>query len=487
MAKEDNNIRNKVAKGMFWTYSERITAQLVSFVVSVILARLIDPEHYGVITLVNVFISIANVFVSDSFGNALIQKKDADEADFSTVFFLNLSVSILLYFIIFAAAPIISSFYNEPQVTPVLRVLSLKLILAAWNSVQNAYVSKNMHFRKFFFATFTGTVISAIVGITMAYMGFGVWALVAQYLTNSFIDTVFLHFTCGWKPHLLFSRSNTKQLFGFGSKLLVAELIQTVYDNMRSLIVGKAFTTTELSYYDRGKRFPALIVDNISSSISKTLFPALSLVQDDRKRMLEMTRRSIKLGSFLLSPLLVGLAVCGDSVIELLLTSKWLPCVPYLRIISITYLFMPLHKANLQAIKALGRIDIILKMEIIKKTFGVLIVLIATFIFRSPIAVAWSFFVGTLFNAVVNARPNSKLLNYKLSDQLKDMLVSFGNALIMGVIVYCIGLLFTNTIVKFFVQVIVGAISYLLLAMISKNESFMYCMNFLKRFSRKKN
>ena len=247
MADNSSNIRSKVAKGMFWTYSERITAQLVSFIVSIILARLIDPEHYGIITLVNVFISIANVFVSDSFGNALIQKKNATESDFSTVFILNLFVSVVLYIIIFSCASIIAVFYNEPQITPVLRVLSLKLILAAWNSVQNAYISKGLNFKKFFFATLVGTIISAIVGVILAYKGFGVWALVAQYLTNSFIDTIFLHFTCGWKPKLLFCREDAKQLFGFGSRLLIAELIQTVYDNIRSLIVGKVFSTTELS------------------------------------------------------------------------------------------------------------------------------------------------------------------------------------------------------------------------------------------------
>ena len=483
---KETSIRGKVAKGLFWTYAERISAQAVSFIVSIILARIIDPEHYGVITLVNVFINIANVFVSDSFGNALIQKKDADALDFSTVFYINLAVSLVLYALIFAAAPFIANFYKEPQASPVLRVLSVKLVLASLNSVQNAYISRSMKFRKFFFATLVGTVISAVVGIWMAYAGYGVWALVGQYLTNSLIDTIFLHFTCGWHPQLMFSKERAKGLAGFGSRLLVAALIQKLYENMRSLIIGKIFSAKDLSFYDRGKRFPALIVDNINTSISKTLFPALSMVQDNKERLLQMTRRSIRVSAYLLSPLLVGLAVCGKSFVSLILTDKWLGCVPFLQIISITYLFMPMHKANLQAIKAVGRSDIILRLEYIKKAFGIAAVLVAAFVFRSTIAIAWSFLVATLFNAVVNAWPNAKLLNYTIKEQFADLLPNFGAAAIMGGLVWCVQLFELKNWITLAIQIAVGVLSYLAISILFRMESFIYVKDAVKSLLKRK-
>ena len=455
-----------------------------------ILARIIDPEHYGVVTLVTVFISIANIFVSDSFGNALVQKKNADALDFSTVFYINLAVSVLLYAVIFFTSPIIAGFYNEPQISPVLRVLSLKLILASLNSVQMAYISRGMKFRKFFFATLIGTVISAAVGIWMAYAGYGVWALVAQYLTNSAIDTVFLFFTCGWHPQLLFSKERAKSLAGFGGRLLVAELIQKLYDNMRSLIIGKVFTTSDLSYYDKGKRFPALIVENINTSITKTLFPALSKVQDDKPRLLQMTRKSMRISAYLMSPMLIGLAVCGEGLVSVVLTDKWLGCVPFLRILSVTYLFMPIHKANLQAIKAIGRSDIILRLEYVKKAFGILIVLIATFVFRSTIAIAWTFLISTVFNAVVNAFPNKKLLDYSVKEQFSDILPSFGAAALMGAIVWCVNFIGLSPLITLFIQIPLGALLYLAISIVFHMDSFKYLKDFvldlLKKRKKKK-
>ena len=476
---EGSSIRDKLAAGLFWSYAERISAQLVSFVVSIILARLLDPEHYGIVAIVMVFISIANVFVSDSFGSALIQKKNADEIDFSTVFYINLMISVLLYFVVFFASPYIAKYYNDNQISPVLRVLSLKLILSAWNSVQNAYVSKNMQFKRFFFATLTGTIVSGIVGIFCAFTGFGVWALVVQYLTNSTIDTLFLHYTCGWHPQKLFARERIKELVSFGGRILIAELIQKIYDNLRTLFIGKAFTTKDLSFYDRGRTFPSLIVDNINTSISKTLFPAMSMVQDNREKLLYMTRKSISVSAYLLSPLLIGLAVCGESVVSLLLTEKWLGCVPFLRIISITYLFMPMHKANLQAIKALGRSDIILRLEYFKKGFGIIALFLAVLIFKTPIAVAWSLLISTLFNSVVNAYPNIKLLNYTIREQFSDLLPNFGAAIIMACFVWGAHIIPSPPIMTLVIQICIGAIVYVIISQIFHMESYYYVKSFV--------
>lgn len=468
-------MRGKVASGLAWTYAERISAQLVSFFVSIVLARQVAPEHFGVIAMVTVFISIANVFVTDGFSNALIQKKDASETDFSTVFYISLILSVAIFIILYFCAPFIADFYGDEQIKPVIRVLSIKLIISALNSVQNAYVSKKMIFKKFFFATLIGTIVSAVVGVGMAYRGYGVWALVAQYLTNSTIDTVVLHFTCGWKPRLLFSLKNARSLFSYGSRVLASSLIQKIYDNLRSLIIGKVFSPADLAFYNRGKHIPSLIVDNINTSITKTLFPAMSSVQDDRTKVKMMTRRSMRISAFIMSPLLFGLLACSRDIIKLLLTDVWLPCVPYMQIICLTYVFQPIHKSNLQAIKAIGRSDILLRLEFYKKGIGVTLIVLAAFVLRSVLAIAWSGFIITLINALLNAFPNKKLLNYSIREQILDLLPSMLCSGIMCAVVFAVGLIDINTILLLVLQIVVGICVYILLAKVIHSEDLSYC------------
>ena len=471
-----NALMQKITSGLAWTYAERILVQSVSFVVTIILARQIAPEHYGVIALVTVFINIANVFVVEGFGNALVQKKNADEMDFSTVFYLSLMVAVALYGVLFATAPYIASFYRMEQLRPVVRVLSFKLIFAAMNSVQNAYIARKMNFKKVFFATLFGTVTSAAVGIYMAYVGYGVWALVTQYMMSSAMDTLMLHLTCGWKPKLLFSLQRARNLAAYGINLLAASLIQNVYDNLRALLIGKIFTASDLAFFNRGKQIPGLIVDNINTSITKTLFPAMANVQDDLTLIKQMTRKSMQISSFLLSPILFGLAVSGKSIITLLLTEQWLPCLPYMQIICLTYLFQPLHKANLQAIKAIGRSDVILSLEFYKKTFGVTVIALAIFWLHDVTAVAWSGFIATLFNAVVNAYPNEKFLQYTLMEQFSDIFPVFGISAIMAVAVYPFSISGLSAGVILTLQASIGGVVYILLTRLFGIPGYTYCL-----------
>lgn len=302
-----NNTRRKVFSGLFWKFGERITAQLVSLVVSVVLARLLMPEDYGSVAMIMVFITIANVFVSSGFGNALVQKKNADDLDFSSVFFVNILVSLVLYAVIFIAAPWVAAFYGMPVLSPALRVLGVRLVFAAVNSVQQAYVSRNMMFRKFFWSTLFGTAVSGIVGIAMAYHGYGVWALVAQYLTNTCTDTLVLWFTVRWRPIPKYSWRRTKSLLAFGWKLLVSSLLDTGYTQLMSLFIGKKYTSADLACYNQGDKYPSVIVTNINASISSVLFPVMSQCQDDPARVKQMTRRAIQVSSYIMWPLMVGL------------------------------------------------------------------------------------------------------------------------------------------------------------------------------------
>ena len=474
-----------VLKNLIWKFAERITAQLVTLIVSVILARLLDPSHYGIISVVTIFITIANVFVSDSFGSALIQKKDADIIDFSSVLFFNLAFSLVLYLFLFFAAPNISSFYGEgfEILTPVLRVLSLRLILSAINSVQQAYVSRCMMFRKFFWSTLFGTIVSAIVGIAMAYRGFGVWALVAQYLTNTTVDTIVLNRTMKLKPKLVFSIERLKKLVPYGAGILGTKLLITGYQELRALLIGKIYSSSDLAYYDKGRQFPNLIVTNIDTSIGAVLFPKMSMQQDDPLKIKETTRTSIRFSAFIMCPMMLGLAAIAEPFVKLVLTEKWLPCVSLMRLFCIVYLFQPIHTANMQAIKAIGRSDIYLKLEIVKKIIE-LVCLIAV-VKVSVDAIVINMAVLTTLFTFINSIPNTKLLNYKFSEQMRDILPNIAKAVIMAVVVFLMNWVNFPEFPLLLLQILTGAMIYLLLSIITQNAELKYIYGTIRSYMEK--
>lgn len=475
---------NGVFKNFLWRFLERCGAQGVSFIVSIVLARLLDPSLYGTIALVTVFTTIMQVFVDSGMGNALIQKKDADDLDFSSVFWFNLTMCSVLYLVMFFAAPLIASFYKTPELTSVVRVLSLILIISGVKNVQQAYVSRNMLFKRFFFATLGGTIGAAVVGIAMAYFGFGVWALVAQMLFNTAVDTLILWITVKWRPKKLFSFQRLKGLFSYGWKLLVSSLLDTVYKDLSQLVIGKRYSKADLAQYNQGNKFPNVIVTNINSSIDSVLLPTMSKEQDDSSRVRDMTRRAIKTSTYIMMPLMMGLAVCAESIVSLVLTDKWLPCVPFLRIFCFTYAFYPIHTANLNAIKAMGRSDLFLILEILKKAVGIIAIVSTMFI--SVKAMAYSLLVTSVLSQIINSWPNKKLLNYSYLIQIKDMLPQIGISVVMGVIVYLIQLFSFAPILTLIVQIIVGSVVYILLSKILHIDSYTYVMNTITNIFKKK-
>ena len=473
-----NDVKSKVISSLAWKFAERITAQLVTFIVSIVLARLLDPEHYGAIAIVNIFIALANVFVVSGFGNSLIQKKDSDDTDFSSVFYFNIVMSVVIYIVVFFTAPLIADFYSMPILSPTLRVMGLRLIVAGVNSVQHAYVSRHMMFRRFFWSTLGGTLASAVVGITMAYHGFGVWALVGQYMTNTITDTIVLWFTVRWRPKLLFSFKRLGGLFSYGWKILCSALLETGYTELRSLVIGKVYTSEDLAYYNRGQSFPHLFVTNINTSIQSVLFPAMAQEQDKKARLKNMVRRSISISSYVMTPLMLGLALVAEPLIKILLTEKWLPCVPFLQISCFTYALRPIHTANLQAIKAMGRSDIFLKLEIIKKVIGIA-TLLATMRY-GVMAIAISGMITAILSSVINAWPNKKLIRYSYFEQIKDLLSPFVALLFMSVAVVCIGLLNLPLLADLAIKILLGAVVYVAVSYFTKNENFTYIINIFK-------
>lgn len=475
--------KKTVLSNFLWRFAERCGAQGVAFIVSVVLARLLAPEVYGTIALVTVFTAILNVFVDSGLGSALVQKKDADDLDFSSVFYFNVAVCCLLYLGMSLAAPFIAEFYNRLELTPVIRVLSLTLVISGVKNVQQAYVSRTMQFKRFFFATLGGTVGAAVIGIAMAYCGFGVWALVIQQIFNATVDTIILWITVKWRPKQMFSWKRLKGLFSYGWKLLVSALLDTVYGNLRQLIIGKMYSSADLAQYNRGRQFPDVIITNINSSIDSVLLPTMARVQEDATQVKGMTRRAMKTSTYIMAPLMMGLAFCAQPVVRLVLTEKWLPCVPFMQIFCITYMFYPVHTANLNAIKAMGRSDLFLRLEIVKKVVG-LVLLVSTMWF-GVMAMAYSLLVSTLTSMVINSWPNKRLMRYCYLEQMKDILPGILLAVLMGCCVYPIQWLGLPDIVTLLLQVPLGALIYIGASAVLHLESYEYLMDMVRPFLKK--
>lgn len=469
-----------VVNNFIWRFAERCGAQAVTLIVSIVLARILTPSDFGTVSLVMVFTTIMQVFVDSGLGTALIQKKDADDLDFSSVFYFNVAVCLILYAVMFMAAPLIAGFYNDTSLASIIRVIGLTIIISGVKGIQQSYVSRNMLFKRFFFATLGGTIFSAFLGIGMAYAGCGVWSIVAQQLSNTAIDTLILWITVKWRPKKMFSWERLKGLLSYGWKLLVSSLLDTVYNNLRNLIIGKIYTSADLAYYNQGDKFPKVIVTNINASIDSVLLPSMAGEQDHRDRVKSMTRRAIKTSTYIMAPLMMGLMFCAEPVVKLLLTDKWLPCVPYLRIFCFTYMFWPIHTANLNAIKAMGRSDLFLKLEIVKKIMGLTLLLLTMRI--SVMAMAYSLIVSGVCSQVINSWPNWKLLDYNYLEQLRDILLSIIIALIMGIIVYFIGFLRLPTIITLLVQIFTGAAFYIGISALLHLEEFEYLFGLVKSF-----
>lgn len=455
-----------VMSGMMWAFGERIGAQIVTLSVSIVLARLLSPEEYTIVAIVTIFITIANVFVSGGFGNALIQKLHADELDFSTTFCFSLAVSVAIYITLFFAAPIISDFYNLPVLILVIRIMSLRIIIAAFNTVQQAYVSRMLAFRKFFFSTLSGTIVSAVIGIGAAYYGLGVWALVAQYLTNVTIDTIVLSFTCGWRPRAMFSFERMGSLFSYGWKVLLTDLIATLYEQMRGLVLSKTISTTSLAYYNQGEKFPALFINNIETSIHKVLMPVVAKAQQDRDRVLDLTRKSLSMSVFAIFPLLTGLAVIGEPLIHLLYTQKWLPCVPYMQLICITYLMTPIIETHTRTMKALGRSDLLVKMTMVRYVIGSVLLVMFVVLFHDGLLIITSWTLSMVVAVVLCGSINRRLIGYKFRYQVQDIFGTAASSGVMCAAAYSIKFLELSLFATLGMQIMIGALVYVMVSLV---------------------
>ncbi len=473
----------KVVINFIWRFMERVGAQGVAFIVSIVLARLLDPALYGTIALVTVFTGILQVFVDGGLGNALIQKAEVDDVDFSSVFYFNVVMCIVLYIGMYFCAPLIARFYRRDELVPLIRVLSLILVISGVKNILQAYVSRKLIFKKFFYATLAGTVGAAIIGIWMAYKGYGVWALVAQTLFNAAIDTLILWLTVGWRPKWVFSFQRLRELLSYSWKLLVSDLLDTAYQKLHSLVIGRVYTSDLLAFYNRGEQFPQLVTNNLASSINSVLMPTLSREQDDREAMKSKMRRSIRIGTYIMMPLMAGLASCAEPLVRIVLTAKWLPCVPFLRVFCLMYMFYPVAIGNLNAIKANGRSDLFLQLEVVKKILGFTVLMLI--MRKGAFAIALAVLFCDAVEQGLNMIPNRMLINHRIRDQILDILPNFLLSIVMGGIVWAVQFLGLSDWLTLLIQIPAGILIYVFGSKLFRNDNFDYTLSLVKRLIKK--
>ena len=482
---DNTNIKQKTFGSMFWKFAERVCAQGVSLVVSIILARMLMPDDYSVISIVTIFFVFCNVFISGGLNTALIQKKDADIVDYSSVLHVSMLIALVLYIAMFFSAPWIADLYGKDILIPVIRVMSLTFFINGFKAVLCAYISSRLEFKKFFFATIIGTVISAVVGIVMALNGYGAWALVAQQMTNSFIDTVILFFSTKFRIVFVISFKKLKVLFRYGWKIFVSSIISALYDEIKPLVVGVKYSGEDLAYYNKGDSFPKFVNSAVSDTLSSVLFPVMAKYQEDKNAVLNITRKYMKVSSFIVFPLMIGFFAVAENFVSVVLTDKWLPAAIYIQIFCASYMFNIIQVGNLQAIKAIGRSDVALILEIIKKSAYFVIIILFIFLSDSPEWLAASSILCTLIASVVNTFPNRRLIGYHYRLQFSDLFKNLVTAVFMGVAVYFMNYIPLNKILLLCLQVVSGVIIYIILSLITKNENFYYIWNFLKNLRRK--
>lgn len=481
---ERNITKDKVVFSLLWKLAETVATHGVQIVVMILLTRLLLPEDFGLIVIVTVFITLAALLVESGFTMALIQKKDTDEIDYSSVFYLNLFLATVFYLILFFVAPYIATFYEKLELINVIRVLSILLFLKSFISIQIAILTRNMQFNKLFKSSFGAILASGLIGITMAYNGFGIWALVGQQLSNQFLIAIILWFTVKWRPQFVFNIERIKKLFKYSSNLLISSLMSSFNENLKNLIIGKIFSPTLLGFFSKGRQFPQILAENLNGSIQHVMFPALAANQDNQSKIKKMVQKSVSMTSFIIFPMMVGLAVIAEPIIGLILTDNWLPIVPFLQIFCAFYLISTIDTIYSLAINAIGRSDIFLKLEIIKVPLSLIILIISAQF--GIYEIAFGVVISVVFNLIIDGCAIYKLLGYRLYEQLSDYFPSLILSILMGMIIYSLNWFGMDATITMFAQIVLGIFSYIGLAVIFKPESYLYLLNILQNVIGKK-
>lgn len=452
------SLKNKTVKGTIWSTLERFSVQGIQFVVMIIMARILTPADYGLVGMLAIFIAVSQSLIDSGFSQALIRKQDRSEIDNSTVFYFNIGVGIVLYFILFFSAPLIARFYNEPQLIPITRVVGLSLVFNSLAVVQRALLTINLDFKTQAKASFVGAIVSGIIGITMAYTGFGVWAIVWQQISNLGIITVLLWILSHWKPIWAYSWKSFKELFSFGSKLLASGLLNTIFNNLYLIVIGKFFRASDLGYYTRAHQFTDFASSNITGIFQRVTYPVLCTIQDDDTRLRDVYRRLLKTSAFIIFPLMMGLAAVAKPMVITFLTEKWLFSALLIQILCFAQMWYPVHAINLNLLQVKGRSDLFLKLEIIKKLLTVILLCITLPLGLIPMCIG--LIVGSIISLMINTYYTGKLINMGFVKQMKDLLPTLILSISIGTMVF---LTVTYIPMKSWLAFTVGAVEGILL------------------------
>ena len=454
----EESLRDKTLKGIGWSALERFSYQGVAFIIQMVLARLLIPDDYGVIAMLAIFLQIAQVFIDSGFANALIKKQDCTDADYSTVFFYNLGVSVLLYGVLFFTAPFIAAFYKTPLLVPVLRVLSLTLVFNALSIVQQTQLVKRIDFKSQSIVTFSSAVVSGAVGIYFAYNDYGAWALVIQQLLNSILKCFLYIAVVRWIPRFIFSASSFRFVFNFGSKLLVGSLIDVIYKNLYKLVIGKRFMERDLGFYSKAEEFAIFPSNNVSNIISRVCFPVLSRIQDDNERLKTVYRQLIRYSSWIIFPMMIGLLAVSEPFILTFLKEPWAPAVPLLQILCLDWMLDFLCVLNLNLLLVKGRTDLMLKLQIVKKIIA-LAILFASIPF-GLIGMCWGRVLYSVIAVAINTFYTKKIIGLGLMAQLADVMPFLTAATAMGAVAYWSMGLVDSNFIKLITGILAGVVSY---------------------------
>ena len=477
---------NKEVKRAFkWALIDRITTEGIMAIVSIILARIIAPDQYGIISLALIIVIFGDAFVNPGICSALVQKKDPEQIDYATVFWFNILISAVLYTLLFVFAPLIESFYNVEHLGLVIRVLALKFPFGALASIQLAFVQKNFLFKRYFFVSLFGTLSAGALGIYMALNGGGVWSLVVYNLGNSAIDALLALVFISWKPTFHFSRERFAILFPFGGRILLVKLIDLFYEQLSGLVIGKKYSPEDLALYDKGKRFPNMIIMIGSNALSDTLFPAFSNIQNEIDKVKKMVSDSIAVSLFVVMPCALGLLACGDHFVSVVLTDKWIECVPFLRVMCIHFMCIPIGTIMLQSIKAQGRSDIVLKLEIAKKAYSLAIMITAFVFSKKAIYIAVGLTIATIISLIVDFAVVKRLFQIKISDIIRENVKTVLISLLMLTTAFSVGYIHFPTIWLLVLQVVSGAIVYIGFSMLLKPKGYLFVLESIRSFRRK--
>lgn len=462
-------LKHKTVKGVVWTSVDRFANQGVSFVFSIVLARLLSPSDYGIIAMTAIFFSVAGCFIDSGFGSALIRKKDRTEEDLYTCFFFNVVVSIACYMLLFLCAPLIAKFYNQPILTAIIKISGLNLVIGAFAGVSGAMFSYKLDFKTPAIISLICNIVSGLVGVIVAYLGYGIWALVWQGVVSGTLRSLLTIVASKFHPKFAFSKKSFHYLFSYGSKLTLSYLIGTFYENIYPIFIGKFYKPSQLGNYTRALGWAQLPSSNITGVIQKVTFPVLAEIQDDSQRLAFNYRRLLRLSAFVVFPLMVGLSAVASPLIRVVLTSKWDGCIIYLQIVCFALMWYPIHAINLNLLEVKGRSDLFLRLEIIKKIVGLCIMFVA--IPFGVEAMCWSMIVSSIICLFINTYYTGKIIHVSFWMQMKDVLPIFLNSCLMGIIVYsCISFISMEAL-KLVVGILVGAVYYILSSyFISKQE-----------------